>query len=50
MTIKNLKQPHTNTITNLKSRIPNNLNEQFSSIGSSLAKKLPLLTNTLLNI
>ena len=38
MTINNLKQPHTNTITNLKSRIPNILNEHFTSIGPSLAK------------
>ena len=42
MTINNLKQPHTNTITNLKSRIPNILNEHFTSSGPSLANKLPL--------
>ena len=42
MTINNLKQPHTNTITNLKSRIPNILNEHFTRIGPSLANKLPL--------
>ena len=42
MTINNLKQPHTKTITNLKSRIPNILNEHFTSIGPSLANKLPL--------
>ena len=38
MTIENLKQPHTNTSTNLKLRIPNNLNEQFSSIGFAFDK------------
>ena len=42
MTINNLKQPHTNTITNLKSRIPKILNDHFTSIGPSLANKLPL--------
>ena len=42
MTINNLKQPHTKTITDLKSRIPNILNEHFTSIGPSLANKLPL--------
>ena len=46
MTINNLKQPHTNATTNLKSRIPNILNEPFTSIGPSLANKLPLLRNT----
>ena len=39
--INNLKQPHTNTTTNLKSHIPNILNEHFTSIGPSLANKLP---------
>ena len=41
MTINNLKQPYSNTTTNLKSRIPNILNEHFTSIGPSLANKLP---------
>ena len=42
MKINNLKQPHTNSTTaNLKSRIPNILNEHFTSIGPSLADKLP---------
>ena len=41
MTINNLKQPHTHIITNLKSRIPNILKEHFTSIGPSLANKLP---------
>ena len=41
MTINNLKQPYSNTTANLKSRIPNILNEHFTSIGPSLANKLP---------
>ena len=41
MTINNLKQPHTNISTNSKSRIPNILNEHFTSVGPSLANKLP---------
>ena len=41
MTINNLKLPHTNITTNLKLRIPNILNEHFTSIGPSLANKLP---------
>ena len=49
MTINNLKQPHTNTTTNLKSRIPNILNEHFASIGPRLVSKLPLLRNNLRN-
>lgn len=52
MTINNLKQPHTNITTNSKSRIPNILNEHFyrdRSHGPSLANKLPLLRNTLLD-
>ena len=47
MTINNLKQPHTNTIINLKSRSPNILNQHFTSIGPSLANKLPLFWETL---
>ena len=42
MTINNLKEPHTNTITNLKSRIPKILNEHFTSIGPSLTNKLSI--------
>ena len=41
MTINSLKQSHTNITTNLKSRIPNILNENFTGIGPSLANKLP---------
>ena len=37
MTINNLKQPHTNTTTNLKSQ---HLNDHFTSIGPSLANQL----------
>ena len=40
-TINNLKQPHTNITTNSKWRIPNILNEHFTSVGPSLANKLP---------
>jgi len=41
MTINNLKQPHTNITTNSKSSIPIILNEHFTSVGPSLANKLP---------
>jgi len=41
MIINYLKQPHTNITTNLKSRIPNILNEYFTNVGPSLANKLP---------
>ena len=41
MTINNLKQPHTNITTNSKLRIPNILNEHFTSVGPSLGNKLP---------
>ena len=41
MTINNLKQPHTNITTDSKPRIPNILNEYFTSVGPSLANKLP---------
>ena len=36
-----LKQPNSNTTTNMKSRIPNIMNEHFTGIGPTLANNLP---------
>ena len=41
MTIDSLKQPPSDIATNIKSRIPNILNEHFTSIGPDLANKIP---------
>ena len=41
MKINCLKQPNSNTTTNMKSRIPNIMNELFTGIGSTLANNLP---------
>lgn len=36
-----LKQPNSNTTTNMKSRVPNIMNEHFTGIGPTLANNLP---------
>ena len=36
-----IKQPTENIITNIKTRIPNIINEHFTNIGPNLAKQLP---------
>ena len=41
MKINCLKQPNSNTTTNMKSRIPNIMNEHFTGIGPTLANNLP---------
>ena len=41
MKINCLKQPNSNTTVNMKSRIPNIMNEHFTSIGPTLANNLP---------
>ena len=41
MKINCLKQPNSNTTTNIKSRIPNIMNEHFTGIGPTLANNLP---------
>ena len=41
MKINCLKQPNSNTATNMKSRIPNIMNEHFTGIGPTLANNLP---------
>ena len=41
VTISVLKQPNSNSITNIKSRISNIMNERFANIGQNLAKQLP---------
>ena len=40
MKINCLKQPNSNTSINMKSRIPNIMNEHFTGIGPTLANKL----------
>ena len=40
MKINCLKQPNSNTTTNMKSRIPNIINEHFTGIGPTLANNL----------
>ena len=41
VTINVLKQPNCNSITNIKSRISNIMNEHFANIRQNLAKELP---------
>lgn len=41
MKIDCLKQPNSNTTTNMKSQIPNIMNEHFTGIGPTLANNLP---------